>query len=51
MYLASGWKDYAILDAGNGFKLERGGGVTLLRPDPQAVWTMDGRAADRADAV
>ena len=51
MYLASGWKDYAILDAGNGFKLERWGGVTLLRPDPQAVWTMDGRAADRADAV
>ncbi|MBQ5992694.1 MAG: class I SAM-dependent methyltransferase [Clostridia bacterium] len=51
MYLASGWKDYAILDAGNGFKLERWGGVTLLRPDPQAVWTMDERAADRADAV
>ena len=51
MYLASGWKDYAILDAGNGDKLERWGDVTLLRPDPQAVWTMDPRADARADAV
>jgi 23S rRNA (cytosine1962-C5)-methyltransferase len=51
MYLASGWKDYAILDAGNGDKLERWGDVTLLRPDPQAVWPMDERAAARADAV
>ena len=50
MYLASGWKTYEILDAGNGDKLERWGDVTLLRPDPQAVWTMDGAEA-RADAV
>ena len=50
MYLASGWKAYEILDAGNGDKLERWGDVTLLRPDPQAVWTMDG-AERRADAV
>ena len=51
MYLASGWKDYAIIDAGGGDKFERGGTVTLLRPDPQAVWTMDARAYERADAV
>ena len=51
MYLASGWKDYAILDAGSGDKFERWGTVTLLRPDPQAVWTMDARAYERADAV
>lgn len=38
MYLASDWKDYEIIDAGGGDKLERWGGVTLLRPDPQAVW-------------
>lgn len=41
MYLSDGWRDYKILDAGNGNKLERWGDVTLLRPDPQAVWTMD----------
>jgi 23S rRNA (cytosine1962-C5)-methyltransferase len=40
MYLASDWKDYELLDAGGGDKLERWGGVTLLRPDPQAVWPM-----------
>ena len=51
MYLASGWKDYEILDAGGGDKLERWRDVQLLRPDPQAVWTMDARAADRADAI
>ena len=38
MYLSSGWKDYEIIDAGGGDKLERWGEVTLLRPDPQAVW-------------
>lgn len=48
MYLADGWKDYTLLDAGNGNKLERWKGVTLLRPDPQAVWPM---AEQPADAV
>lgn len=46
MYLADGWKDYTIIDAGNGAKLERWGDVTLLRPDPQAVWTMEDRPCD-----
>lgn len=48
MYLADGWKDYALLDAGNGMKLERWGAVTLCRPDPQAVWPM---RQPQADAV
>jgi 23S rRNA (cytosine1962-C5)-methyltransferase len=30
--------DYALLDSGNGEKLERFGPVTLRRPDPQALW-------------
>lgn len=47
MYIASGWKDYEIIDAGGGDKLERWGSVTLLRPDPQAVWPMrDNRRVD-----
>ena len=37
MYLADGWKDFGIIDAGGGEKLERWGDVILLRPDPQAV--------------
>jgi len=32
------WKDYALLDSGNGFKLERYGPHRLLRPEPEAVW-------------
>ncbi len=46
MYLADGWKDYALLDAGNGKKLERWKDVTLLRPDPTAVWSMEEQNAD-----
>ncbi len=44
MYLADTWTDYEILDAGGGNKLERWGDVTLLRPDPQAVWPMEGES-------
>ena len=43
MYLADEWKDFEIKDAGGGEKLERWGNVTLLRPDPQAVWDMQSR--------
>jgi len=32
------WKDYSLIATGNGEKLERYGGVTLLRPDPQIIW-------------
>lgn len=31
--------DYALLDSGEGEKLERFGKVVLSRPDPQAVWS------------
>lgn len=30
--------DYALVDSGNGEKLERFGVFTLARPDPQALW-------------
>ncbi len=32
------WKDYELLDSGDGFKLERFGGYTLARPEPKALW-------------
>ena len=31
-------KDYALLDSGEGEKLERYGKYTVTRPDPQALW-------------
>jgi len=33
-----GWRDYVLLDAGGGEKLEIWGGVKVIRPDPQAFW-------------
>ena len=32
------WKDYELIDSGDGEKLERFGRYTLRRPEPQAVW-------------
>jgi len=34
-----GFADYALLDSGNGRKLERFGSVIVDRPEPQALWT------------
>ena len=33
-----GWKDYALLDSGNGQKLERYGDYKLVRPEAEAIW-------------
>ncbi|MCL2751214.1 MAG: class I SAM-dependent methyltransferase [Firmicutes bacterium] len=32
------WNEYEVIASGGGEKLERFGPVTLLRPDPQAIW-------------
>lgn len=40
LFLADQWNQdqYALLDSGDGQKLERFGGQTVIRPDPQAFW-------------
>ena len=38
MFIASEWKDYEVLDTGDGEKLERWKDIILRRPDPQAIW-------------
>ena len=38
MFVENSWKDYEVLDTGNGEKLERWGDVILRRPDPQVIW-------------
>ena len=38
MFIANGWKDFEVLDTGNGEKLERWGDYLLARPDPQVIW-------------
>lgn len=32
------WKDYALLDSGNGLKLEQYGPYRFIRPEPEAIW-------------
>lgn len=52
MLLADKWKDYELLDTGDGEKLERWGKYVLRRPDPQVIWpgTDNEKAWARADA-
>lgn len=38
MRIADKWKDYSIIDASDGEKLEQWGKFTLIRPDPQIIW-------------
>ena len=39
MWTADRWKDYEVLDCSEGEKLERWGKYTLVRPDPQVIWS------------
>jgi len=41
MWIADGWKEYEVLDASGGEKLERWGDYILLRPDPQVIWNTE----------
>jgi len=36
--VAEPWPDWALVDCGDGQKLERYGSVTVVRPEPQAMW-------------
>jgi 23S rRNA (cytosine1962-C5)-methyltransferase len=53
MLTTEGWGDYALLDAGNGLKLEQYGPYRIVRPEPQALWQprLPASAWDSADAV
>ncbi len=49
----TGWSDYALLDSGDGRKLERYGPYSVVRPEPQALWSpkLPPELWARADAV
>jgi 23S rRNA (cytosine1962-C5)-methyltransferase len=36
--IAEPWEDWGLIDSGHGRKLERYGPVTVVRPEPQAMW-------------
>jgi 23S rRNA (cytosine1962-C5)-methyltransferase len=44
------WKDYELLDSGDGLKLERFGPYTFIRPEVQALWTR-GLPADKWESA
>ena len=41
MLVSNAWRDYELIDAGGGEKLERWGKYVLRRPDPQAIWPIN----------
>ena len=53
MWIADNWKDYELLDASDGERLERWGRYILRRPDPQIIWRGSQKhpAWKNADAV
>jgi 23S rRNA (cytosine1962-C5)-methyltransferase len=44
LLVADRWRDYQLLDCGDGMKQERWGPYTLVRPDPQVLWPRKGAA-------
>ncbi len=48
----TGWADYALVDSGDGRKLERYGDYLVIRPEPQCGWAPKyPELWDKADAV
>ena len=46
----TGWDDYGLIDSGAGRKLERYGRFSVVRPEPQCLWSPS-LPADRWDAA
>lgn len=53
MWFSENWKDYELLDASDGERLERWGDYILIRPDPQIIWHGEKKhpAWKKADAI
>lgn len=53
LHPANSWDEYELLDSGDGQTLERFGPYTLIRPEPQAIWSPGLREEDwdNADVV
>ena len=43
MWVSDKWKDYELIDASDGERLERWGKYILIRPDPQIIWKSERR--------
>ncbi|MBO4367047.1 MAG: class I SAM-dependent methyltransferase [Clostridia bacterium] len=50
MFVSDQWKDYRLLDAQNGERLEKWGDFILIRPDPQILWKGERRRPEWSSA-
>lgn len=50
MIVSNEWKNYEIVDASNGEKLEKWNDIVLLRPDPQIIWN-NGNLLDKYNNI
>jgi len=44
LLVADRWRDFQLIDCGEGMKQEKWGPYTLVRPDPQVLWPRQGAA-------
>lgn len=53
VFIPEEWRDYELIDSGEGAKLERFGAYTVVRPDPRAIWKRRASAKlwENADAT
>lgn len=53
LLISTQWRDYELLDSGDGLKLERFGMYKFVRPEHQAIWkpALPKRNWDYADAI
>jgi 23S rRNA (cytosine1962-C5)-methyltransferase len=45
LIVADRWRDYQLIECGDGMKQEKWGEFTLVRPDPQIIWPRHQKAA------
>ena len=51
LWISDQWKDYEVLDASEGERLERWGKYVLVRPDPQVIWATPHDAPDSLSGI
>jgi len=51
LVLADGWRDFEVIETGDGMKKERWGDVVLVRPDPQVIWPRASASWGRCDGI
>lgn len=49
--VATRWRDFEVLETGDGMKKERWGDITLVRPDPQVIWPRQSPDWGAVDAI